>query len=51
MQFNKKQIKEIIKQEIDWHTKNRDSATQPDEWVEGFIAGLKQIKKIFDKIK
>ncbi|MFH1997812.1 MAG: hypothetical protein ABII94_03935 [Patescibacteria group bacterium] len=51
MQFNKKQIKEIVQQEIDWHTKNKEKATMPDDWVAGFIAGLKQIKKIFDKIK
>jgi len=51
MDFNKKQIKEIIQQEIDWHTKNKNKATMPEEWVEGFIKGMKQIKKLFASLK
>ena len=51
MQFNKKQIKEIVQQEIDWHTKNKDKATMPEDWVIGFIAGLKHLKKLFTRIK
>lgn len=51
MNFTKKQIKEIIQQEIEWHTKNKDKANMPEDWIKGFIQGLKQIKEVFNKIK
>lgn len=51
MKLNKTQIKNIISQEIEWHTKNKDKATMPDEWVDGFIEGLKQLKKVFTMLK
>ena len=51
MTFNKKQIKDIVSQEIEWHKNNKDKATMPEDWVEGFIAGLKQIKKVFTNIR
>ena len=51
MNFNKKQIINIIQQEIDWHKTNRNEINMPDNWVEGFINGLKQIKKVFKLIK
>jgi hypothetical protein len=48
--FDKKQIKEIIKQEINWHTQNKDKTNMPDDWINGFISGLKQINKVFNGI-
>ena len=51
MNINKKQIINIIKQEIEWHTKNKNEINMPDDWINGFIGGLKQLKKVFTKIK
>lgn len=50
MTLNKKQIKELIQQEIDWH-KNANHYENKKEWVVGFIKGMKHIKKLFTKIK
>lgn len=51
MKLNKTQIKDIISQEIEWHTKNKDNINMPDDWVNGFIAGLKELKKVFITLK
>ena len=51
MNFNKKQIKDIISQEIRWHKINKNESTMPEEWIDGFIAGLKHLKKVFTIIK
>lgn len=51
MTFNKKQIKAIISQEIEWHTNNKDKATMPEEWCDGFISGLIQLKKVINNIR
>ena len=51
MTINKKQIIGILQQEIDWHNNNRDKVNMPDDWIEGFIAGLKHNKKLFNNWK
>jgi len=55
MTFNKKQIKEIITQEIKWHKDNSryefDKNDMPEDWVKGFIEGLKHLNKLFNKLK
>ncbi len=51
MIFNKKQIKDIISQEIEWHKNNTNEINMPDDWISGFIAGLKHLKKLFTNIK
>lgn len=51
MTFNKKQILEIIQQEINWHISNKNQANMPEDWVKGFIDGLRQAKTILKAIK
>jgi len=51
MKLNKTQIKDIISQEIDWHKNNTNEANMPEDWINGFIAGLKHLKKLFTIIK
>jgi len=50
-ELNKKQIKEIIKQEIDWHIQNKDEVNMPEDWIKGFIDGLKHLNRLFTNIK
>jgi len=51
MELNKKQIIAVISQEIDWHIKNKNEINMPDDYITGFISGLKQIKKVFKSMR
>ncbi len=48
-----KQIRKVIEQEIRWHKKHlretKDIVEVAKSWRCGFIAGMKQIKQLFDE--
>lgn len=46
--MTKKEIIEVLKQEIEWHKKAE--RTMPDDWCDGFIDGIKHAIKIIKKI-
>jgi hypothetical protein len=39
--MTKKQIYDVIKQELDWHEQHR--GMMPEDYERGFLAGLKQV--------
>ncbi len=49
--YTKKEITEILKQEIVWHENNKDKTNMPEDWKYGFIQGLKQAVKVIKLAK
>lgn len=47
--MTKKDIKNVIKQEIKWCKSHRGN--MPEDWEDGFINGLKQCIKLIDKLR
>jgi hypothetical protein len=44
-----KQIRKVVEQEIKWHQKMKGLSKKSKNYETGFLAGLKQIKRIFDE--
>lgn len=46
MKITKKDLYKIIDKEIKWSKENRKGFNISQDWIDGFINGLKQTKKI-----
>lgn len=44
--MTKKEVIEMLKQEIEWCKNNPEKINMPEDWKEGFISGLKQAVKL-----